>query len=147
MSTHIEIHAIMQNFHPISLCRCLISLLFLLLVSFASVNSFLSPDSSTVEPTTEPTTEPHETSTPNNTTSTPLLQAGESSNNDNIPFKCSQLKARSQRKLCTGTGLKKILLHADFYARKECENRFKSHQWRCYGFTLLDTNNITKKGN
>ena len=62
-------------------------------------------------------------------------------------FTCRDLRMRSQRDLCYDTpGLLEILLKSEQLAKEECEFWFKDHQWKCFGFSMLTPNNVTKRG-
>ena len=62
-------------------------------------------------------------------------------------FKCSDLRNRDQRKLCSNTtGFRDVLIKADAYAREECKIQFLTHKWRCYGVSMFKANNISEKG-
>ncbi len=69
------------------------------------------------------------------------------SGSDNDIFRCSHLKNREQRKLCINTtGLREILMMTEKRAQDGCRIQFRKHKWRCYGFTMLEKANITKRG-
>ena len=69
------------------------------------------------------------------------------SGSEDYTFKCGDLKNRDQRKLCMNTtGLREILNKTETRARTECETQFRKHKWQCYGFTMFNRANITKKG-
>ena len=62
-------------------------------------------------------------------------------------FTCRDLRTRSQRDLCYDTpGLLEILIKSEQLAKEECEFWFKDHKWKCYGFSMLTPNNVTKRG-